>query len=199
MAASHHLDRDALDCMGIRGLDDVEGLTSALLRIAESVVGQDAEDVLQDVWVRLLGQPLRTDPEHPHAFLYQTIRYQAMDARRHDTRLARREEEHGRNGLALESILTPVELAAIREDADQLELIVAALPTRQRQVLRARIAQDLIEEIARSLGLSRTAVRSNLNRARVRVDQEWTRLQRGDASTNHGPPARGRSDRASPN
>ena len=81
-------------------------------------------------------------------------------------RQARREEARPR--LEFQAGVTPIE----REPDIDLQRAIASLPTAQRAAVALFYLDDLpIDEIARAMGSSRSAVKVNLHRARHRLAQ----------------------------
>lgn len=120
----------------------------------------DAEDVLQDVFVKRLYQaPKFKSPEHERSWLYQV----ALNLCRDQWRRSRRSE------LPLEAAagvsLPPAELSLL----DQ----VSNLPEKQRTVLHLHYYQGYgLREIARLLGVTVPAVKMRLKRGREALRKE---------------------------
>jgi RNA polymerase sigma-70 factor (ECF subfamily) len=168
---------------------DPSGLESAFLlhqrrvfRAAFRITGnaQDAEDVLQTVFLRLLrqGEGARA-VANPSSYLYRAAINAAVDLLR-----ARRE----RSSVALEEAQGSPDGAAARPDhvheaaelREWLRRAIAALPPRAAEVFALRHLEGYEnKEIARALGMSRVAVAVTLHRARHRLQQEFRALRRG--------------------
>ena len=120
----------------------------------------DAEDVLQDVFVKRLYQaPRFKSPEHERSWLYRV----ALNLCRDQWRRSRRSE------LPLEAAagvsLPPAELSLL----DQ----VSNLPEKQRTVLHLHYYQGYnLQEIARLLGVTVPAVKMRLKRGREALRKE---------------------------
>lgn len=120
----------------------------------------DAEDVLQDVFVKRLYQaPKFKSPEHERSWLYQV----ALNLCRDQWRRSRRSE------LPLEAAagvsLPPAELSLL----DQ----VSNLPEKQRTVLHLHYYQGYnLQEIARLLGVTVPTVKMRLKRGREALRKE---------------------------
>ena len=112
----------------------------------------DAEDVLQDVFVKRLYQaPKFKSPEHERSWLYQV----ALNLCRDEWRRHRRSELP----------LPPEELSLL----DQ----VSNLPEKQRTVLHLHYYQGYnLQEIARLLGVTVPAVKMRLKRGREALRKE---------------------------
>lgn len=136
------------------------------------LVGDDADDVQQEVWLsvyRNLGT--LANPGAFRTWLFQTTRHRALDFLRRRRRETRLMEETAAE-LAVES---GAENPGDGSDLPAMEgLDVAAiadeLPTVQREVLLLRYANDLsYAEIALVTGCSIGTVKSRLHNARRRV------------------------------
>ena len=120
----------------------------------------DAEDVLQDVFVKRLYQaPKFKSPEHERSWLYQV----ALNLGRHPGRRSRRSE-------------LPLEAAAgVSLPPEELSLLdqVSNLPEKQRTVLHLHYYQGYnLQEIARLLGVTVPAVKMRLKRGREALRKE---------------------------
>jgi RNA polymerase sigma-70 factor (ECF subfamily) len=165
------------------------GLESAFLehkgrvfRAAFRVTGnaQDAEDVLQTVFLRLARQGERAlAVANPSSYLYRAAVNAALDLLR-----ARRE----RPSVALEEAQSSPDGSGGRPDRAHeaaelrawLRRAIAALPPRAAEVFALRHLEGLEnKEIARTLGMSRVAVAVTLHRARRRLQQEFRAMRRG--------------------
>lgn len=145
------------------------------LRYLERLVGDEAEDVHQEVWLavyRRIGQ-LAT----PAAFvtwLFSVTRHRAVDHLRR-----RRRARELVDYVAAESIvhdepaMNEVEAALRghdRDDAMELPAAIAALPPVHREVLLLRYQEELsYEEMAAVIGCSIGTVKSRLHHAKRRL------------------------------
>jgi len=164
------------------------GLESAFLehqrrvfRAAFRITGnaQDAEDVLQTVFLRLARQGEGAlAVANPSSYLYRAAINAALDLLR-----ARRE----RPSVALEEAQSSPDGSAGRPDRVHeaaelrawLRRAIAALPPRAAEVFALHHLEGLEnKEIARSLGMSRVAVAVTLHRARHRLQQEFRAMKR---------------------
>jgi RNA polymerase sigma-70 factor (ECF subfamily) len=138
--------------------------TLAYLR---GVVGQDAEDVQQDVWLAVYRSIHSiANPGAFRTWLFQTARHRAMDYLRRRKREAEVLDE------------TPVEeLADVgtgendeNVDAALLDRALDAIPPPQREVLLLRYRDDLTyAEIAVIVGIPIGTVRTRLHHAKRRL------------------------------
>ena len=120
----------------------------------------DAEDVLQDVFVKRLYQAKKfKSPEHERSWLYQV----ALNLCRDEWRRSRRSELP--LAAAAGVSLPPAELSLL----DQ----VSNLPEKQRTVLHLHYYQGYgLQEIARLLGVTVPAVKMRLKRGREALRKE---------------------------
>jgi RNA polymerase sigma factor (sigma-70 family) len=125
---------------------------------------QDAEDVLQDVFVRAFGA-LRTDSRavNVRAWLYRVAHNRCIDHLRRPHPAAAEIFEVSRKPL-----LDPVDEAQQREDLKRLVADVGRLPDQQRSALLMREIDGLsYADLAGALEVTVPAVKSLLVRARV--------------------------------
>jgi RNA polymerase sigma factor (sigma-70 family) len=125
---------------------------------------QDAEDVLQDVFVRAYGA-LRTDdrPVHVRAWLYRVAHNRCIDHLRRPIPPAADVFEVTRKPLH-----DPIEEAQRREDLAQLVQDVGRLPDQQRSALLMREIDGMsYAHLADTLDVTVPAVKSLLVRARM--------------------------------
>jgi RNA polymerase sigma factor (sigma-70 family) len=125
---------------------------------------QDAEDVLQDVFVRAYGA-LRADSRDVNlrAWLYRVAHNRCIDQLRRPVPAASEVFEMSRTPL-----LDPIEEAQRREDLRRLVADVGRLPEQQRSALLMREIDGMAyADIAAALDVTVPAVKSLLVRARV--------------------------------
>lgn len=121
----------------------------------------DAEDVLQDVFVKRLYQaPKFKSPEHERSWLFQVALNLCRDQWR----------RHRRSELPLEAAagvsLPPEELSILDQVAD--------LPEKQRTALHLYYYEGrTVREIARLLGVTVPTVKMRLKRGREALRKEW--------------------------
>jgi len=129
---------------------------------------QDAEDVYQDVFLRLLGQKTEAwDAERTKAWLIRTTLNRCTDLHRFRLR---------RSVLPLEEF---ADYAAIAEwepaasiSAAELWAAVAGLPEKLRTVIHLHYAEGYsTEELAAMLGVPAATVRTRLHRGREQLRQ----------------------------
>ncbi|MFI7632235.1 RNA polymerase sigma-70 factor [Microbispora rosea] len=152
-----------------------------LFTVAYEMLGSaaDAEDVLQETWLRWAGVDLDTVREE-RAFLVRIVTRQALDRLR---ALNRRKEAYVGPWLP-EPLLTAPDVAEDVELAESVSmamlLVLETLSPTERAVFVLREVFDLdYDEIAEAVGKSQAAVRQIAHRARAHVA---ARRPRGVAS-----------------
>jgi RNA polymerase sigma-70 factor (ECF subfamily) len=140
-----------------------------LFRAAWALSGsrEDAEDLVQDTYERVLRRPRFVRRDDDLAYLYRTLRHTYFNTRRTASRRPQ-----------VAAALEDVQVASTRADAQpeqaaEVNVVfdaVAALPKPMREVL---VAIDVVglsyEEAGRSLGVHPNTIPSRLARARLRV------------------------------
>ncbi|MEU7889195.1 RNA polymerase sigma-70 factor [Microbispora bryophytorum] len=181
--------QDAVDAVdAVECVDAVESATKAfvahrnlLFTVAYEMLGSaaDAEDVLQETWLRWASVDLDTVRDK-RAFLVRIVTRQALDRLR---ALGRRRESYVGPWLP-EPLLTAPDVAEDVELADSVSmamlLVLETLSPTERAVFVLREVFDLdYDEIAEAVGKSQAAVRQIAHRARAHVA---ARRPRGMAS-----------------
>jgi RNA polymerase sigma-70 factor (sigma-E family) len=119
-----------------------------------------AEDVVQDSFVAVHQHWDAIDPQKASAYLRRTVVNRSRSALRHRGVTERHRPEPVPHGAPADHGVLQGERRAAVLDA------LAALPTRQREVIVLRHYLDLSEaDIAATLGISRGAVKSHASRA----------------------------------
>ncbi len=140
-----------------------------------------AEDIAQDVFLSLLRQPDRFDPNRGQlrSFLFAVARNLALKKLRDEHRWHDFEEE--------QFIAEPVDMA-LGETAQFVESAVNALPPLQREVLVLAEYEELsLDEIARSVESEVGTVKARLYRARENLRRMLAPLkERNGRSIRHG-------------
>ena len=149
--------------------------TPRLLAVVEPYASGpvEAEDLLQEVWVRAHRNALARAPDVPvHAWLIVIALNVGRD---HQRRTRRRERLRKMWGwLAASSPPAPPELREIHPRS-RLWVSVARLPELQRQVLILRIVEEMsTAEVARALARAEGTIKVSLFRALETLRREWT-------------------------
>lgn len=128
----------------------------ALCRLQDTA---DAEDVYQDVFLRLLGQDAGAwDSEHLKAWLLRAVLNRCADVRRFRLR---------HPALSLDEV---PDMARPSDEAAELWEAVARLPEKLRTAVHLHYAEGYrTEEIAAMLGVPAATVRTRLRRARMKL------------------------------
>jgi RNA polymerase sigma-70 factor, ECF subfamily len=128
-----------------------------------------AEDALQETFVRALERLDSVDPEHLRGWLFTVAYHQAMLTRRQ--RKARLPSVHEHNGTVTDPTPAPWLQAAAHDDARRLRELLEQLPASQREVIRQRIYEGKrFREIAAALNCP-------LNTALARMHEGLKRLR----------------------
>jgi len=154
----------------------------ALLRYAASFVGETrAQDVVQDAFLRLCSQPVESVQDHLAAWLFTVCRNRALEIQRAERRTEAIEEED-------EDMLESPDSgpSAKLERAENLSLVgaaMAALPSKQREVLRLKVEAGLsYKDIAEVMNLTVGNVGFILHSAIARVRESITEQERAPRS-----------------
>ncbi len=144
----------------LRNAMEAHGDTVYRLALCRTQCVPDAEDVYQDVFLRLLDQPPRSwDSEHMKAWLIRAVLNRCADLGRLRFR---------RRTVRLEEI--PETPLPAGEEAAELWDAVARLPEKFRTVIHLYYAEGYhTEEIAALLGCPSATVRTRLCRARAKL------------------------------
>ncbi|USI73415.1 RNA polymerase sigma factor [Sphingomonas morindae] len=142
-----------------------EANRAALLRYVRARgAGDDADDLLQDLWLKLggAGEVIVLDPL---AYLYRMAHNLLLDRRRAALRRQRREERYGGEGDADESPSAERTLLA-RERLRAIEHLLAALGPRTDYIFRRFRVEGVGQRaIAQELGITVSAVEKHLQKA----------------------------------
>lgn len=151
----------------------------SLVDYAASLVGSrtQAEDLVQEAWLRLEGAVEERIVREPLAYLYRIVRNLALDGHRAALR-ERKAAEEGDVGaayaLAIRAVPTPESLALHRDELLQLLKALDELPKRTRIAFGMhRIGGYKLREIAAhlniSLPLAQTLVADGLEHCKERL------------------------------
>lgn len=130
--------------------------------------GEDARDLVQDAFARLLGSTKRESLDRPEAFLHRIVRNLLIDRSR---RLANRAQHVPIDG-AVEPAARPTQADGIElaETQARYRAAVAALPDRMRAVfLLHRVDGLSYKAIAAELGISIRTVEWHVAEAVLRI------------------------------
>jgi RNA polymerase sigma factor (sigma-70 family) len=145
---------------------------AALLRFLRARCGDaaEAEDVLQELWVKLQAHP--TGPiANGRAYLFQSANHLVLDRVRERRRRARRDRQWAESvqlGQAVEGEVaapapTPPELLEEAEQLRNLDAALASLPDGARRAFCLHKLEGLAHaEVAARLGISRSGVEKHV-------------------------------------
>ena len=152
---------------------------SLLFTVAYEMLGSaaDAEDVLQEAWLRWVGVD-RATVEHPRAYLVRTVTRQALNRLRS---VSRRREEYVGEWLP-EPLLTDPDAAEDVELAESVSIamltVLETLGPAERAVFVLReVFETPYDEIAEAVDKTPEAVRQIAHRAREHVAARRPRMQ----------------------
>ena len=146
----------------LRNAMEAHGDTVYRLALCRTQNTADAEDVYQDVFLKLLGQAEDWDGEHLKAWLIRTTLNRCADLHRFRLR---------RPVLSLEELPESAHSAGdVAEESRELWEAVAHLPEKLRTVVHLYYAEGYrAEEIAGLTGCPAATVRTRLRRARMKL------------------------------
>ena len=153
----------------------------ALLRYAASFVGETrAQDVVQDAFLRLCSQPVESVRDHLAAWLFTVCRNRALEIQRAERRTQAIEEEDDMHESPDSGPCAKLERA---ENLSLLGAAMAALPRKQREVLRLKVEAGLsYKDIAEVMNLTVGNVGFILHSAIARVRETITEQERAPRS-----------------
>ena len=130
--------------------------------------GEDAEDILQEVWIRIAGKP-PGPVAAPMSYLYRTANTVMIDRYRSAKQAAQREKdwvEAGSGPIPDVSDSPSVErVIAGRQSARKVEEALAGLPGRATAIFRRSRVDGIAQRaIAEEFGVSISTVESDLRR-----------------------------------
>lgn len=149
----------------------MDELTERLRRFVRTRVAnrQDAEDVIQDAYVRVLRYSENNVVESWERLLFSAARNLAVDSRRR--RKAREKSAAQCAVLAAENEPASDEVVDARQRLIQVEEAITALPARCREVfLMHRLEGYSYSQIAKHFGISVSAVEKHIARACLLID-----------------------------
>jgi len=135
---------------------------------------EDARDLTQDVFLRVCRSVDEYRGDAAWAYLQQAARRVAINAIRDRRALKRNavvESDDALAGMPDDRTTSPDRAVEEREASEWLHRAVDRLDDNQRPPMRLYLAGLSYEEIANSLGLTVSAVKSRLNQARKRLQE----------------------------
>ncbi len=131
-----------------------------------------AEDALQETFVRALQRLDRVDLDHLRGWLFTVAYHQAMLVRRR--RKARLPSGGEPNGPVTDPSPAPWVLAASQDDARRLRELLARLPAKQREVIQQRIYEGKrFREIAADMDCPLNTALARMHEGLKRLRSLW--------------------------
>ena len=152
-------DHDAIEAL-------YEELGPVLLAYARSLVrdAAEAEDALQQVFVKLMTARDAALPEEPRPYLFRAVRNTCLNRRR----------AQGRQAVHCDTPATFVAPAGLNGLARDLEAALGALPEEQREVVVLRVWGEMtFDEAAAVLGIPANTVASRYRYALAKLRQRF--------------------------
>lgn len=143
-------------------------------RYLAGLVGEDAEDVQQEVWLTVFRSlSTLTNPGAFRTWLYRTTRYRAID---HLRRRRREQELFMESEAELERVPSSQADPLPNIDIDDLDALLAGLSTMHREVILLRFRDELqYAEIALVIGCPVGTVKTRIHHAKLKLHQLLTR------------------------
>ncbi|MBX3412747.1 MAG: sigma-70 family RNA polymerase sigma factor [Pirellulales bacterium] len=126
-----------------------------LVRYATRLTGNAdrARDLVQEAFARLCAEDPSRLNGHVRAWLYRTVRHRVIDEHRKEHRMQSLEQAEGVCCTSREA--SPEGVLELRESAERVTELLAALPAREQEIVRLKFQEDLsYREIGEVLGLS---------------------------------------------
>lgn len=143
----------------------------ALLRFLRARgAGEDAEDLLQDLWVKLEGGPPAVPVAEPLAYLYRAADNLMLDRRRSAVRRSAREDAWGEAADGAEPGVSDAPSAervlSGRDELRRVQGALDALGERTASIFRRHRVEGIGQrDIAEEAGISLSAVEKHLQKA----------------------------------
>jgi RNA polymerase sigma-70 factor, ECF subfamily len=174
-------DRDAFSTLFLR---HHQAVYRFLLKLTGSA--SEAEDLAQEVFIRLYRHPLDGNREHNVlAWLYRVAVNLVYNSHRAKTREDQRYDRAGRlaetDGGAEES-QDPADQVLREERRRQVDRVIGSLPPRQQQCLILRYEGFSYAEIAAALGVAPGSVGTLLARAEAEFARRYKESERGEVT-----------------
>jgi len=167
------------EAAGVSGLEAVLlANRSALLRFLRARgAGSDAEDILQEVWIKLIGATASGPIAQPLSYLYRMTDNLMHDKHRSSQRRKRREIEWtdavGSTVAGMSDEPSVERVVIAREGLRQVEQALSRISARGQAIFR-RFRFDGVEQraVAAEQGISLSAVEKHLQRAYLAIMEE---------------------------
>jgi RNA polymerase sigma-70 factor (ECF subfamily) len=142
-----------------------------IARVAARVVRDPAraEEIAAEAFYKLWRQPSSLQNSHPLTWLYRTTVHLALDHLKKETRRQRREAGHSQQPSP-----NPEEQHVITQERERVRQTIAALDTKQAELLLLRFHGLSYNELAIALNLNPASVGTLLSRAQQAFRKEYT-------------------------
>jgi len=147
--------------------------TARLRRFVRALVEsrEDAEDVIQEAYLRVLSYSESHEVEHPERLLFSTARHLAVDAHRRQKVRERTAAQYAVLEACSFDFPSADEVVDARQRLKRVEAAVDLLPPRCREAfLLHRLEGMSYSEIATHCGISVSAVEKLIARACLHID-----------------------------
>jgi RNA polymerase sigma-70 factor (ECF subfamily) len=126
---------------------------------------EEAEDIVQDVFVKIYSQNLFSKLENPELYLYKMTMNACLDfIRKQKSKLQMKQYFESKNQNSLEN--DAIKKLETEEEFIRINNILKTLPDEQAEVVRFRIVDDLsFKEITKILGKPESTVKSRFQYA----------------------------------
>lgn len=125
---------------------------------------QLAQDILQDLYLRLEGQSSATEIKYPKAYLYRIANNLLIDQQRFQSKFV--DSEESENELEQINDITPEIEVEHKQRLDIVTQAINELPDKTRDVFKMQRLQQIEKsEVASELGISVNMVEKHLRRA----------------------------------
>ncbi len=151
----------------------MDDLTERLRRFVRGRVGnrQDAEDVIQEAYLRVLRYSKEHEVDDRERLLFSTARNLAVDNQRRRRVREKTAAECALLGAGAGELPGSDEVVDARQRLKQIETVLTQLPPRCREVFLLHRLEGLsYSQIARHCGISVSAVEKHIARACLLID-----------------------------
>lgn len=148
----------------------------ALIDYAFGITGSrpQAEDVVQEAWVRLTEATQRQEVKEPLRYIYRIVHNLSVDTLRRDRRegLDRKMDLDAATSVVADNVPSPEQVAIDRQDMKLVAEALAELPERQQTAIRMyRLGGYKLREIAEHLDVSISLVHSLIAEGMAHCDR----------------------------
>ena len=149
-----------------------------LYRVAFQLLGnaQDAEDMVQEAYLRLWKKRNELPPDivHAEAYCVTLVKHLCHDKFR---LIHPDEDERPPEELHLAEHINMAHEVELRDEANQVMTLIEQLPEQQKQIMRMRDVEDRpYDEIEKATGLTSVNIRVLLSRARKKIREQFMEI-----------------------